>query len=483
MGTVKESRATKTEKKWQAVIHLNGRSVHFKLDTGSEANVLPVTVYRQMKSVKLEKTKTLLYAFGEHQVVLLGTVKLDCTTEKGHKENLLFYVTSSTDVPILGSKACNDLNLVKRVYACQPRQCSSMTKKEMKHNYRDVFTGVGLYDKRYHMQLNPDVKGVIQPPRKIPYQAQPKLKVVLDKLKGQNIITDVDKSTEWVNNLVIVEKKFGALRLCLDLRPLNAAIKRERHVISTPADRQAQLSGKNIFTVVKLKDGYWHVKLSDESSYFCTFNTPWGRKRFLRIPFGISSASEIMQKRNEEILGDIQRVHVIADDLIIAATDDQEHDIIQNRVLQRARDKGVTFNSDKIQFKISEVEYMGNLVSYEGLKPDPKKIEAIINMHRLTDVTSLQRLLGMVKYLTQYIPNESDNLKVVLTRKPAPAFYDVTKPVTIQTDASQSGLGACILHKGKPVANASRAMTQAEQNSAQIKKEMLAICFATSKFH
>ena len=308
---------------------------------------------------------------------------------------------------------------------------------------------------------------------------------MLDKLKDQNIIADFDKPTEWVSNLVIVEKKSGALRLCLDLQPLNAAIKRDRHVISTPADMQAQLSGKNVFTVVDMKDGYWHIKLSDESSYFCTFNTSWGRKRFLRMPFGISSASEIMQKRNEETLGDIQRVHVIADDLIIAATDDQEHDIIMDRVLQRARDKGVKFNSDKIQFKISEVEYMGNIVSSEGLKPDPKKIEAIINMKRPTDVTSLQRLLGMVKYLAQYIPNESaitqplrellkkdvewawhpehdkalDNLKAVLTRKPAFASR-------LQT-----------------VAYASRAMTQAEQNYAQIEKAMLAICFATSKFY
>ena len=103
-------------------------------------------------------------------MVPLGTVKLDCTTEKGHKENMLFFVTSSTDVPILGRKACNDMNLVKRVYACPPRQCCSMTKEEMKQNYIDVFTGVGQYEKRYHMQLNPDVKGVIQPPRKIPYK-------------------------------------------------------------------------------------------------------------------------------------------------------------------------------------------------------------------------------------------------------------------------------------------------------------------------
>ena len=149
---------------------------------------------------------------------------------------------------------------------------------------------------------------------------------------------------------------------------------------------------------------------------------------------------------------------------------------------------------------------MGNLVSSEGLKPQPKKIEAIINMLMPTDVTSLLLLLGMGIYLAQYIPNESaithplrellkkdaewaehdkalDNIKDVLTIKPALAFYDVTQSVTIQTDASQSGLGACMLQKGKPVAYASRVMTQAEQTYAQTEKEMLAICFATSKFH
>ena len=112
-------------------------------------------------------------------------------------------------------------------------------------------------------------------------------------------------------------------------------------------------------------------------------------KRFLRIPLGISSASEIMQKRNEETFGDIQGVHVIADDLIIPARDDEEHDNIMHIVLSRARDKGVKFNSEKVQFKIGKVEYMSNLVSSDGLKPDPKKIEAIMNMPNPTDVISL----------------------------------------------------------------------------------------------
>ena len=108
-----------------------------------------------------------------------------------------------------------------------------------------------------------------------------------------------------------------------------------------------------IFTVIDMKDGYWHVKLSEESSYLCTFHTPWGRKRFLRMPFGISSASEVMQKRNEEAFSDIQGVNVIADDLIIAARNEIEHDAIMHRVLQRARRENVVFNAGKMQFKVT----------------------------------------------------------------------------------------------------------------------------------
>ena len=124
--------------------------------------------------------------------------------------------------------------------------------------------------------------------------------------------------------------------MCLDPKPLNRAIKRERYEIPTPEDVQSRLSGMEIFTVVDIKDGYWHVKLSDESSYLSTFHTPWGRKRFLRMLFGISSASEVMQKRNETF-ADIQGVNVIADDLIIAAENETEHDAIIHKVLQSAR--------------------------------------------------------------------------------------------------------------------------------------------------
>ena len=180
------------------------------------------------------------------------------------------------------------------------------------------------------------------------------------------------------------------------------------------------------------------------------------------MPFGISSASEVMQKRNNETFGDIQGVHIVADDMIIAATSEEEHDDIIVKAVERAKQKNVKFNKDKIQFKVKEVKYLGNIISPQGLKPDPHKID----VQCPEDRTGLLRLLGMVKYLAQYIPNDSSitaplrsllkkeaawqwqpehdeaiaSIKAALTSDEVLLrYYDVSKPVTIQADASQRG--------------------------------------------
>ena len=97
-----------------------------------------------------------------------------------------------------------------------------------------------------------------------------------------------------------------------------------------------------------MKDGYWHVCLSEEPSYLTTFHIPWGRKQFRRMPFGICSASEVKQKRNKTIFGDIDGVYVIADDIIVAAKNEKEHDTIMISLLNKVKEKGVSFNRDKI---------------------------------------------------------------------------------------------------------------------------------------
>ena len=249
-----------------------------------------------------------------------------------------FCVTDTADIAILGKDACQSMNLVQRVRidGVASHDSKPLTKEDLLNEYRDIFTGTCMFEKECHIELDPSVPPVIQTPRKVPYAKHAQLKDTLDKLERDGIIARVDEPTDWVHNLVITEKRNGSLRICLDPRPLNKAIKRERYEIPTPADVQSQLGDKQIFTVIDMKDGYWHVKLTEKSSHLCTFHTPWGRKRFKRMPFGIGSASEVMQKRNEETFADIPGVRIIADDMIISAKDETEHDAIVRKVVQMA---------------------------------------------------------------------------------------------------------------------------------------------------
>ena len=494
--------------KWEEIINVNGTNIRFKLDTGAQASTLSLSQFKALKEHPgLRETKTILIPFGGgNKIKPVGVVSLQCSVNNNVKE-LPFHIVQGNVSPILSQDACESLDLVKRVNITDVSKATTL--EDITQKYAANFHGTGKYEKEYSIVTDPNVQPVVQPARKIPFSKLELLKRHLTKLEEQNIIAPVDKPTDWVSNLVITEKKNGKLRICLDPKPLNRAIKRERHTIPTAADVSGQLAGKSIYTVLDMADGFWHVALDEASSYLCTFNSPWGRKRFLRMPFGISSASEVMQKRNEETFGDIPGVHIVADDMIVAAANEKEHDAILERIMQRAQEKNVRFNKSKVQFKVSTVKYLGNLVASSGLRPDPEKVRAISEMPVPSDRTALQRLLGMVKFLSQYIPDESsitaplrsllkknvawqwqpehqqavEKIKHVLASNPVLGFYDVTKDVTIQADASQAGLGACLIQENRPIAYASRALTDTEKRYAQIEKELLAICFACQRFH
>ncbi|GBN61323.1 Transposon Ty3-G Gag-Pol polyprotein [Araneus ventricosus] len=250
---------------------------------------------------------------------------------------------------------------------------------------------------------------VIHPPRRVPQALQPKLKETLDKLEKEKIVTKVNKPTDWVQSLVIVEKPNGNLRLCLDPRDLNKVIKREHYQIPSADDIISRLEGKKICnnSVVDLKDGFWHVPLDEVSSEICTFNTPFGRYKFNKMPFGIASAPEIFQKRNQKLIGDIEGVEIYFDDIIVAGNDEASHDVIRSKVLERARSVTIKFNPDKLQYRVSEVKYVGQIISKSGIKSDPDHIKAIVEMPTPKSKTEVRRLLGMINFLSKFIPNVS----------------------------------------------------------------------------
>ena len=360
--------------------------------------------------------------------------------------------------------------------------------------YSDVFTGLGcVKGVVHHIETDPAVKPVVHPPRRV----------------SAPLRQSVQEPTEWVNSLVAVLKPNGKIRLCIDPKDLNRAIKREQYPMKTIDEVITRMPNAKFFSKLDATQGYWQVELDDESAKKCTFNTPFGRYRFNRLPFGISSAPEVFQNIMSQIFDGHDGIEVIVDDLLVWGGTKEQHDERLKRALEIARSSGIKLNKDKCEIGLQEVTYIGHTLSSNGLKPDVNKVEAIRRIDTPNDKAPVQRFLGMATYLAKFIPNFSqlasplrvllekntawhwdkpqqdsfEKLKVIITNAPVLKYYDVTKDVTIQVDASPNGLGAVLLQDERPVAYASRSLTQSEQNYAQIEKEMLAITFGCERFH
>ncbi|XP_063384581.1 uncharacterized protein K02A2.6-like isoform X1 [Cydia fagiglandana] len=257
-----------------------------------------------------------------------------------------------------------------------------------------------------------------------------------------------------------------------------------------------------------MKDGFFQVSLEDEQK-LCTFGTPFGRYFFKRMPFGISSAPEVMQRINTAIFSDIQGVNVYYDDIIVAGDSLADHDKILSEVIDRARKFNVKFNPNKVQYRSDFVKYVGLLVSKSGIKPDPEHVKAIVDLNEPKNVKELQKFLGMCNYLSKFIPQYSkttetlrdllkkdvlwdwgtaqsqafEEIKMKISKAPTLDILKRDGLVTLQTDSSKSGMGACLLQNGKPISFYSRCYTECQQRWAPIEKELFAVCLAMEKYH
>ena len=225
-----------------------------------------------------------------------------------------------------------------------------------------------------------------------------------------------------------------------------------------------------MFTKADLEDGFLQIQLHDASSKLTTFQTAWGRYRWLRTPHGISPAPECFQQKLDQCLEILKGVYKIMYDLLIIGqgdTDkeaDQDHDHNFKNVLDRCRTKGIKPNKDKFQFKCSEVSFIGDVMTKEGLKADPRKVEAITKMDRPNDVPAIQRFIGLVKYLSKFLQDLSEmceplrhpthkgaeriwghepevafvRIKEAVVKAPVLKYFKESHPTKCQGDASQS---------------------------------------------
>ena len=270
--------------------------------------------------------------------------------------------------------------------------------------------------------------------------------------------------------------------MCIDPRPLNEALKRSDYQLPTMDEVLPKLANARIISKLDLAQAFWHCTLDEESSRYTTFATPKGRFRWLRLPFGTSVSSEEFQKRLNQALDDLDGVLCVADDILVYGKGEtneaamSDHHSKLRALLERCNQLGIKLNRDKSLFCRTEVEFLGHLITSEGLKPDPGKIDAILKMERPSSVQEIQRLNGTVNYLARFLPQLSavmqplmmltrkeqdwawgveqeksfNGVKDLITQAPVLTYFDVNKPLPLQCDSSEKGLGAALMQDGRP---------------------------------
>ena len=173
--------------------------------------------------------------------------------------------------------------------------------------------------------------------------------------------------------MVTIIKPTGKLCICTDPRDLNRAIEREYYPTRTIEEVVTRMPNAKVFSVLDASSGFWQIELDPESAKLCTFNTPFGRYMFKRLPFGLTCSQDIFQRVMSEMMEDIEGVEVVVDDILIWGENDDQHDSRLAKVVERAKHRNLKLNKEKCQIKKVEIPYLGHILSKEGLKPHPKK--------------------------------------------------------------------------------------------------------------
>lgn len=503
-----EISSTAHKNEWMLQLMLeNNKTLLAKADTGAGCNVMCI---HQMKylfpKAKLDKCRTTLEAYGGTKLEVLGKTEIS-VEHNGTFYLIEFVIVNEEAVTLIGLPTLRDtLKLVPNTQIHEIQQTN--TEKIVQEN-ATVFEGDGKLPGKHNIQLSQGHNPVIHTARRVPFRLRDQLKETLLDMEKRGMIAKVTTPTEWVNPIVIVPKPNGTLRICLDPLHLNQAVLREHYQVPTAEEIFAKVSGSTVFSTLDAMSGFMQIELDEQSSYLCTFGTCFGRWRFLRLPYGVTSSPEVFQRTLAEHFSGMEGVEIYIDDILIHGKDKVEHDKRLMEVMNKCKEINLKLNKDKCKFGLTELKYLGQIVSKDGLKIDPKRIAAICNMPTPTDKDGLRRFLGMVNYVTKFCPNLSEKssilrdllrndveytwnachdkcyegIKTILSSPTTLKLFDVHKPVTVSVDASKSGIGAVLLQDNQPVEYASCTMTTAQQHYAQIEKEMLAIEFGLTRFH
>ncbi|XP_069802715.1 uncharacterized protein [Dendropsophus ebraccatus] len=360
--------------------------------------------------------------------------------------------------------------------------------------------------------------------RPIPPANYQQVKKLLKEMKDSNVIQE--SQSPWAAPIVLVKKKDGNIRFCVDYRKINTITHKDAYPLPRIEESIAALGSAAYFSTLDLTSGYWQVPMAPEDREKTAFTTPMGLFEFTSMPFGLCNAPATFQRLMERCLGHLnfQSVLLYLDDVIVYSRTYEDHVHHLAEVFQVLIDHGLKIKPSKCHLLKPQVNYLGHVVSAEGIQPDPEKISAVEHWDTPKTVKEVRSFLGFAGYYRRFIPHfaqvaeplnellrgcprESYNrrlpvewserqeiafqtLKRLLTTPPILAYPDYNLPFRLYTDASFQGLGAVLSQvqdgQERVVAYASRSLRGAEKNDnnySSFKLELLALVWAvTEKF-
>ena len=338
---------------------------------------------------------------------------------------------------------------------------------------------------------------------------------IIDKAIDEMLEAKVIERSQspWSFPFVVVKKKDGSDRMCVDFRTLNKIVRPVSFPLPLIDDILSPLGDAKYFTALDLKSGDWQVQLEEDSKEKTAFVCHRGLFQFNVMPFGLSNAPAVFQELINIVLqGCDEFAMAYLDDVLIFSKNPEEHLRHIETIFERIRQHGLKLKLKKCAFFKEETEYLGFVISKDGVKPDPKKVEAIRDLPEPKNVREIRGFIGMCSYYRRFVPNFSklaeplidmtkkyarfkwtsecqtafDFLKESLTVVPLLAYPDTNKPYVLYTDASNNCIGACLTQKTddeeeKPIYFLSHKLSPTQTRWSTIEKEVFAIYYALQK--
>jgi len=500
-------------------VRVNATPLKFVIDSGATVNVVDdVTLSTMQPQPVLRNARARLYAYGSKSPMIVRGTFHGLFESKDKITEGEVYVVQGNGGSLLSFKTASELGLIKLNINSVHESSDAVTITHLEEKFPELFKGIGkLKHHQVQLHIDPNIKPVAQQHRRVPFHLQKMVEAEIQEMLDNDIIEKAEGPTPWMSPIVTPLKPNDKtkVRVCCDMRLVNKAILRERHVTPTMEDIIHDLNGAKWFSKLDLSHAFNQLELTPESRYITCFSTHVGIFRYKRMCFGLSCASELFQETLSQVLRGIQGVKNICDDIIIFGCTKSDHDASLLAVIKRLHDSGLTLNKSKCELNKHELSFYGHVFGELGVKVSSTKIEAVKKMAPPESSSAVRSLLGMCGYLSRYVPDYAtlteplrrlirnnynsfvfteeqrvsfENLKMALTRAITTAYFDPQKKSSVVVDASPVGIAAALLqpdedNEPRVITFVSRSLTDVERRYSQTEREALACVWSCERLH